>query len=206
MCYTYITWWQWHHGNCKDISKHRFTGDHLLVSYDATGSSGRTIMCSTMPSQTRCFVYVVTPRIDFFLSQFPAAFASFSYTFPPLTHWVKCHLEKDNSHYYHPWFTFLLTKVSLIFLLPSSWLRVNDHTQCTDNRDATTLVAVSCDPTEPFSHTTEIPQAFIYVDKFIWMIMETSPRRGRLAHKSDLRNIFSNSTSCIQDIVDSFLR
>lgn len=53
---------------------------------------------------------------------------------------------------------------------------------------------------------TEIPQAFVYIDTFIPVIMETSPTRDRLAHKSDSRNTFSTSTSYIQNIMGSFLR
>lgn len=44
---------------------------------------------------------------------------------------------------------------------------------------------------------TVMPQAFVYIDTFISMIMETSPTRDRLAHKSDSKNTFSTSTSYI---------
>lgn len=109
-------------------------------------------MCATVPPPTDYFVCLVSPRIYFYLHSLLHLHHSIMHC-PPLIHWMKCHLQKDHSHYYHPWLIFPLTKVALIFLLPSSWLTVNDHTQCTANRDASILIVASCDHTEPFSHT-----------------------------------------------------
>lgn len=113
------------------------------------------ITCSTEPSPAHYSVYLVSTKTGgffFFLPLLSYAFASFVYAFSPFIHQMKCHLQENNSLTYQLWFIFILCKVTLISLLPYSWLTVYDHTQCTDNRDAYIFV-VGCDHTKSFSQT-----------------------------------------------------
>lgn len=168
-------------------------------------------MCSTVPHPTHWSVCLVSPRTGELVFIFIPCCICIIQLYIPSVHTLDEMSFAEGSFPLLSPLSYFSSDNSCIdfFLLPSSWLTVNDHMQCTNNRDASIFVAVSCDHTEPFSHTKSNNRdpISIHIHRHIYLNDKgTSPRRGRLANDSDVRNTFSSSTSCIQDIMGSFLR
>lgn len=107
------------------------------------------ITCSIVPSLTQYFVCLVSTRIDYSLFQL----YSFTYLHLSFMHlytgWnVICRRIISSTR--NPGLFFLWMK---FHLLPSSWLTVNYHTQCTDKKDASVFVVIGWDYTAILIHT-----------------------------------------------------